>query len=317
MITLYNALAAARRYVDLDLSDSSVGGITAGNEEGRAFIVSLVLPDSLAEIPDGTDTARIFQGFSNLKTLSAAGVARVGASAFTALTSLVSVSLPRATDIGNYAFRDCVNLAAASLPKAETIGLSAFQSCSSLDVRFPEAKTIGDYAFQDTRSASTPKAKTIGAYAFAGCSERISMRTLSEVSTIDIYAFQGTNIRWLNLPNVVSIGSNAFQDCVTLTTIQMPKVETIGSDAFRGCTALASITLGAMPPAIQTTARIFTGIATNPGKTITITAPQVTLYTEPTAPWKDKVNKANGAAGYFWDNNTDTRDNLTVNLVAQ
>jgi hypothetical protein len=317
MITLYNALAAARRYVDLDLSDTSVGGITAGNEEGRAFIVSLVLPDSLAEIPDGTNTARIFQGFSNLKTLSAAGVARVGEYTFTALTSLVSVNLPRATDIGNYAFRDCVNLATASLPKAETIGSSAFRNCSSLDASFPEAKTIGDYAFQDTLGASAPNAETIGAYAFAGRSKRIIMMSLSAVSTIGNFAFQGNTIERIVLPNVVSIGSYAFEDCATLTTIRIPKAETVGSNAFRGCTALASITLGAMPPAIQTTARIFTGIATNPGKTITITAPQLTLYTAPTAPLRDKVNQANSDAGYFWDNNTDTRDNLTVNLVAQ
>jgi hypothetical protein len=50
-------------------------------------------------------------------------------------------------------------------------------------------------------------------------------------------------------------------------------------------------------------------------KTITVKAPQLTLYT-PITPWSDKVNKTNATAGNYWDNAAATKDNLTVALAA-
>jgi hypothetical protein len=50
-VDIYNALETADRFVNLDLSASSVTGFATGTEAGRVFIVSLILPDSLTAIP--------------------------------------------------------------------------------------------------------------------------------------------------------------------------------------------------------------------------------------------------------------------------
>jgi hypothetical protein len=162
--------------------------------------------------------------------------------------------------------------------------------------------SIGDTTFDRCISLTTvslPKAKTMGMRVFDGC---VALATV-------------------NLPEMTSFQQNAFRGCAGLATINLPKVEVIGSQAFNGCVSLATLTLGLAPPVIGTgtingSLEIFSGAATSP-RTITIKAPQLILYRE-ISPWTDKLGANNdaGGANFFWDNNPDTRDNLTVALEA-
>jgi hypothetical protein len=360
---LYSALeAAGGKYVSLDLSASSIRGIATGNEEARAFIVSLILPDSLTEIPDGTNIDSVFHGFINLKTVRATGLITLGAWSFRDCTSLTEVSLPKVVSVGQSAFDGCVGLPRIALPeavtigtgafrgsgltaityydlaKAETLGSSAFGNCTLLTtVTLPKAETLGGSAFVNCTSLGTVSltgVTSVGTNAFQGCTG-LSTITLSRTVSIGNFAFQGcTNLRTVNLPEVVTTGSDvfqtcpslvtislpkaetigayAFQNCTSLTTVTLPKAETIGNYAFQSCTSLTTVTLGHVPPAIGT--RIFQQAAAAT-KTITIKAPQLTLYTPITTPWNDKIG-TNNSVGNFWDNNAATRDNLTVALIA-
>ena len=104
--SLLNAIAAAGKYVELDLSACTIGGdsptrFDTGDNSfstGRDRIVALILPN--------TATRRVgasgFSTFSNLRTVSGQGMTIV--SGFFGCTNLESVSFPQATEIGNYAF---------------------------------------------------------------------------------------------------------------------------------------------------------------------------------------------------------------------
>jgi hypothetical protein len=130
--------------------------------------------------------------------------------------------------------------------------------------------------------------------------------------TINFGVFSGcTGLTAVTLPKVVSIGDYTFENCSILAAITLPKAASIGNAAFQNCPSLATVTLGTIPPTVGT--RIFQSAATT-GKTITIKTPQLALYNLVT-PWSDKMGDSS-AWGTYWDNNTNTKDNLTVALAA-
>jgi hypothetical protein len=293
--TVYNALALAGKYVSLDLSQSGVEGFGYDVEPGRKLVVDLVLPDSLEKINDSLSITPVFGSFTNLKTVQSAGLLQLGA----------------------YAFADCTNLEDVTLDEATEIGLLAFVGSGLKTVSLPKTTTTDNGVFRDCTSLTTvnlPNAVSIGNFAFSNCASLITIN-LPKVTSLGINMFQScTSLTTVTLPEVTSIGSDTFSQCTSLTTVTLPEVTSIGSIAFFQCTSLTTVTLGETPPTIATLARIFTDAAMEP-KTITIKVPAVTAYTAAGTPWTDKVGP-NSGAGYFWDNNTATRDNLTVALEA-
>jgi hypothetical protein len=337
---IYSTLAAAGKYVSLDLSASSVTGFEYDVEEGRKFVVELTLPDSLEEIEDQAAAEPAFGGFPNLKSLRAPNMVTVGQYAFYGCTSLETVSLDNAVNIGQYAFYGCTSLEAITLDNAETIGNYAFRGCTGLKTAaLNKAVDIGFQMFYGCTSLETVSldaATSIGQQAFYQCAS-LETVNLEAVESVGTSAFsQCVSLNAVNLPNAVSIGVTAFQHCVAfttitlpkaasignqafygcsnVTTITLPKVETIGNSVFTSCEGLTTVILGETPPAIGT--RIFTAAAKET-RTITIKVPNVNAYTTTGSPWSDKMG-LNSSAGYFWDNDTNipTRDNLTVNLAA-
>jgi hypothetical protein len=315
---LYRALAAAGKYVTLDLSQSGVSGFDYDAEAGRELVVHLVLPDSLEETASTASALNAaFSGFTSLKTVRAAGPLQLGDYAFANCAALEEVTLPEATIIGASAFQDCAALTAVSLPKAASIGLSAFQGCAGLTVLdLPEAVTLDGYAFRactGLTSVNVPRAETIGLGAVYGCTGLTAISLPAAVSTEGI-TFNGcTGLTSVSVPNLETVGYRAFYQCTGLAAVTLPKAASIGNTAFEGCTGLTTVTLGVTPPSIGTT--IFVGAATT-ARTITIKVPDVAAYTAAGTPWSDKVNMTNSAAGNFWDNTSSTRARLTVALAA-
>ena len=74
------------------------------------------------------------------------------------------------------------------------------------------------------------------------------MRTYNDnvITSIRSYAFTGyESLIKINLPNVVTINSNSFQNC-PLTEISLPKVKTIGDNAFLSCPKIGDVDLPAV-----------------------------------------------------------------------
>ena len=64
----------------------------------------------------------------------------------------------------------------------------------------------------------------------------------ASVTSIADGAFTSTKLETLKMPNVTSIGNEAFSNCIYLTSVTMPNVTSIGNEAFYGCYNLTSVT---------------------------------------------------------------------------
>lgn len=102
--------------------------------------------------------------------------------------------------------------------------------------------TVDDISMRDISGAITLNSATeVGRYAFHGTG--VTSVSGSAPTSIETYAFTGmTYITDVNLPNVTSIGANAFQNNTSIQTIVGSSNGVSGAAyAFDGCTALTSV----------------------------------------------------------------------------
>ena len=235
-LALLSAIKRARKYVALDLSASTISGMTAtagefdpdADDTDERYVVSLVLPDGATGVKAGSDYNRAtFRYFTALKSVAGAGVTSVGINAFSGCAALTTASFPKATSIGINAFSGCTGLTSLSFPKAISIGAAAFRSCTALT------------------SLSFPKAASVGINAFSGCTG-LTAASLSAATDIGEWAFSDcTKLSTVSLPNAASVGDGAFSKCTGLTSVSLPAATSIGDFAFSGCTGLGSVSLPA------------------------------------------------------------------------
>ena len=108
---------------------------------------------------------------------------------------------------------------------------------------------ICDYAFsEEVRYCNSTvvlnnSVKKIGKYSFSHCSGFYICKLPEKLEEIGDYAFYGTGIKHLAIPqSVVSIGNYAFANCTYLETIAVSdKVPCCGENAFTGCPRLSTI----------------------------------------------------------------------------
>ncbi|MBQ3589913.1 MAG: leucine-rich repeat domain-containing protein, partial [Clostridia bacterium] len=184
---------------------------------------------------------------TKLKTVVINGGTSIGYEAFYGCTSLTSVTIPNSvTSIGGYAFRYCTGLTSIVVPDSITsIENGAFYDCTGLtSVTIPDSVTsIGDFAFYDCKGLTSitigNSVTKIGYAAFSGCP--IENAT---IPTIAISYIPKTKLKTVVINGGTSIGSNAFQNCTSLTSVTIPgSVTTIEYRAFQDCTSLTSIVI--------------------------------------------------------------------------
>ena len=171
------------------------------------------------------------------------------------------------TILNDSSFEECVNLISVTIPDSVTeIRLSAFASCTSLEnVTFgSEEITFECPVFSgctSLKSITLPDNLTNGSIGieFLGCTslEEINVNDENALySSVDGVLFskdqtelvkypQGkTDIEYVILDSVTSIGNYSFYKCTSLESVTIPdSVTSIGNYSFYECTSLESVTI--------------------------------------------------------------------------
>ena len=238
----YSAFMGCRLLEKVDLGTGVK--VIHGNREGYtgsgAFenctsLTSISIPSSVTEI-----LASAFRGCSALETVSLTeGLEFIGSNCFQDCSSLTAITIPSSvTKLGARMFRGCKSIERVVLGSGiQTMGVELLNGCQALKqvtIRNGCAD-IAQMTFQNCTSLTEitipGSVENIGHSAFKGC------RALEKV-TLErgVAAIHGNNEGYT--------GSGAFEDCISLESIEIPNTVTeIYASAFRGCSSLKTITL--------------------------------------------------------------------------
>ena len=174
---------------------------------------------------------------------------------------IASLVLPGAVTSIAGDFNAFPNLASISLPASADIGeVNPFVGCSSLAFN---VRGRGHLSAIEQGKALVRGGSELASYPSAKGSV-----TLNTITAIGRSAFNGTDLKSINLPAVTTVGVRAFRGCKNLETANLPAATTIGDEAFYGDTSLETLNI----PAIVT---IGNNAAANTGGTwLTITVGQ-------------------------------------------
>ena len=203
-------------------------------------LTNVSMPLSIGSIGDGA-----FFDCASLTTASmGGGVTLIGNETFTGCTSLASVTIPDSViSIGKRAFFDCISLTAVTIPHGVTsLGEEAFARCTSLtsisvnDTNPAYASVDGVlYDKQATKVIQCPGGR-VGAFTIPDSVTRIGSEAFAEC----IYLTSVT------IPDsVTSMGDLAFAECPLLTSVTMGNgLTSLGVEAFGHCTLLRDLSIG-------------------------------------------------------------------------
>lgn len=197
---------------------------------GEAFsdcnnLKSIVIPESVNELK-----ANSFKDCGNLASVKLNGkITEIPISAFENCSTIDIINVPQTViQIRSSAFKGCSKLSNFVCPPSlESIGESAFESCTTLSV----------FSFNSN-------IKSIGKAIFKGCINIESINIPSGISTIPIEAFSGCSKLNLTELNAFRIEDNAFLSCTAIDDIILPNIVSIGNNAFKNCTSMSKISFG-------------------------------------------------------------------------
>lgn len=194
-------------------------------------LTNATLPPLITSIPN--------QCFDNTRISTIdipSGVTSIGAYCFRNNPSLTTVNVlgNSLTDIGACAFENCTNLVGFAIPSTVvTIGSLAFKNTTSLSVNMIIPNGVN----------------TIPAQCFSN-SGIIGVTIPNTVTIINQQAFENTKITSLIIPDsVITISAYACWYNAQLSTVEIGTgCTSIGSSAFQNCSSLTSITIKATTP---------------------------------------------------------------------
>ena len=201
----------------------------------NTVLTSVTLPNSVTTIANSA--------FADCEYLSEIiipdSITEIESHTFSGCKSLASVTIPNSViHIGDYAFEYCYKLETIIIPdNVARIGWSAFDHCHLSSIIIPKSVTsIGREAFRGSsiKSIVVEEGNTI-------YDSRNNCNAIIETETNTlIVGCQNTIIP----STVTSIGSYAFHDNMSLTSISIPgNIKKIGYYSFDGCENLSSVTI--------------------------------------------------------------------------
>lgn len=260
------------------LIPDSITNIGAYSFYGCSGLKEITIPKSVTGIG-----ASAFYGCTGITTMKIPNsVTSIGASAFAGCTNLTSISIPESvTSIGDGAF-DQTGIDTSEIAfRRGTCGVSLkwsllgnhklyvygtgamtdFTSGSApwfgerdeiTEVILSEGVTgVGAYAFENCKEiAAVSWADTvvqIGKNAFAKCESviKVDLNGIEEIGE-SAFAKSGLQEISINSGQTVSIGNEAFLDCISLKTVRLEQgFLQAGDRVWKGCTSLESLTVSA------------------------------------------------------------------------
>ena len=192
---------------------------------GSEITGELVIPNTVVNI--GTWAFVNCRGITSVVVPE--GVERIGQGSFNN-SSISQISLPSTlTSIGGASFLGCANLSSLSIPNnVTTIDEYAFRNCTGL-----ESVTIGNGV------------ESIGNWAFSGCTNLETVILGNSLQSIGGFAFgDDESLTSIDIPNsVINIEEVAFYGCSGLESVNMyaTTAPSLGSNVFQNCSSLTSI----------------------------------------------------------------------------
>ena len=214
-------------------------------------------------------------------SLDLSNVTSIGNSAFYQDTLLGEVTISnKLTSIGHYAFKECRNMTGNfDLSGVTSLGEEAFRECNNLDCAL-DLSSVGEikrYTFQNCKEVPSitlnpnytlaynssgafegceslttlarPNSypyNTIYSYTYKNCKNLTQAFDLSDVTSIQDYAFEGcAKVTGFTLGQLNNLSQGAFYNCSSITSIDFPAGCTftrLNTSVFENCTSLQTVT---------------------------------------------------------------------------
>lgn len=263
-----------------EVKSSKCSKIYSGAFRGCSSLTSVYLPScttigysafsgctSLTSVGDLSSCMEIggyaFSGCTSLTSVDLSNCTAISDDAFSGCTNLTSVDLSSCTSVGSYAFDGCTNLTSVGdLSNCTTIGSSAFRGCSSLTlVDLSSCTEIGSDAFLNCKidsvlisditswckikrynACSNPQNSSSNPHLILNGEEVFDLEIPEGIRNVDYLCYNLRFLRTVHLPSTVKvIGTEAFDGCDSLSTINIEGCTEIGNRAFRFCKSLSFI----------------------------------------------------------------------------